>query len=78
MEASLFLDYFREGCLGLPRGSDEFFVKLWQEGRLKYVGANIKPDAIDELSARLICATLNNKERILLVLPDRMPRPVQI
>lgn len=54
----------------LPRSNDEAFVRLWQEGRLRFSGSTESPDAIDEWSARLVCATLRQRERLLIVLPD--------
>ncbi len=68
------IGYLAQGFSGLPRSADDFFVKLWHEGRLQFSGRSGCPDRFDEMSARLVCATLHQRERLLIILPDRVPR----
>ena len=54
---------------GLPGTIDEFFRRLWDEHRLRYVGPE-KLDLCDELSARLAIAAMVNHRLILIAFPD--------
>lgn len=54
----------------LPRCQDAFFQGTWQKGRLRYKGEPIKDDVIAEFSARLICAAINEKRQLLLLIPE--------
>lgn len=51
-----------------------YFRRLWKEGKLSVRGSNLEKipfDFIDEYCARLVCQTLLNKDRILVVTPDQ-------
>lgn len=61
--------YWSQIFEGMYRSNDTFFDKLWKERRLK-ASNNIEPDEIDELSAKLVCATLHTKSKLLILLPD--------
>lgn len=65
-----------QSCSTLPCGKRPiFFSQLWAERRLQFHSEERKEaDVIDELSARLACAALSRRERLLIVLPDRQPR----
>lgn len=58
----------------LPRAKDPAFVRLWRNGRLQFAGDAKPPDRLDELSARLVCATIHQGERLMIVLPDYQSR----
>src|SRR5215510_11481653 len=59
----------------LPGCQDELFTGLWKSQRLKY-GLTVQqlPDQIDEYCARMICAAVTTRERLLVVLPDSKPK----
>ncbi|MCD6506490.1 hypothetical protein J7M22_07660 [Candidatus Poribacteria bacterium] len=68
-----FYQWLDEAFFVLPRSNELFFQRLWQEGRLNIDPSLGSPDIIDERSARLICATLHRRERLLIVLPNASP-----
>jgi len=68
-----FYNWLHEVFSRLPRSNEPFFRKLWQERRLKIDSSLGRPDLIDELNARLVCAALHQNVRLLLVLPDSSP-----
>lgn len=70
MKDFVFSEWLYKNFESLPRCKDDFFLKLWQNGRMRYSGNSGVFDTIDELSARLVCATLHNRRRILVILPD--------
>jgi hypothetical protein len=73
VEAQEFISWLNNGFDSLPRCKDPFFAKLWQDGKLIYGtkgGGLVQYDLFAELSARLVCATIYEKQQILLILPD--------
>lgn len=64
----------------LPCGKNpSFFGRLWLEKRLRFHGSGQKEtDAIDELSARLACAALSTRKRVLIILPNKEPRRIAL
>lgn len=69
------LDWLTNIFTTLPGCGDGLFKGLWIDGRLKYGHPTPhQHDNIDEYSARLVCATVSRRERLLLVLPDFQPR----
>lgn len=69
------LDWITNTFANLPGCGDDLFRGLWTDRRLRYGHPTPdQHDAIDEYSARLICATVSRRERLLIVLPDFHPR----
>src|SRR5262245_39352549 len=69
------LDWIINAFEVLPGCRDGLFEGLWNKQRLRFGRAVAQPhDKTDEYSARLVCATVARRERILLVLPDFQPR----
>jgi len=63
-----------EDCLAhLPGVATDTYRAIWQKGVLRFSDQDIKPDLVDELSARLVCNALAEKQQLLIVLPDRAP-----
>ena len=64
----------------LPCGeAPDGFTQLWSDKRLQFNGPGAgNHDVIDELSARLACATLTSHKRLLITLPDRQPRRIAL
>lgn len=71
---SAFSDWLYRCFESLPRCKDDFFLKLWHNGRMRYAGKSGVFDTIDELSARLVCATISTRKQILIMLPDVDPK----
>lgn len=67
-------DWIKHSLEVLPRSAEPFLALLWQQHRLRYGDANLSGDAIDEISARLVCAALDRREQLLVILPDNQPR----
>ena len=74
MIESAFSDWLYRCFESLPRCKDDFFLKLWHNGRMRYAGRSDAFDTIDELSARLVCAALSNRKHFLIILPDDEPK----
>lgn len=60
----------RPSLLSLPGSDDHLFKKLWIEDRLRFGPDAMAGDAFDEATARLVCAAIRNRARLLVVLPD--------
>ncbi len=58
----------------LPRNKEAFFRELWAEKKLKFAGMEGQTDPIDLYCAQLVCTTLSQQQRLLIVLPDHAPR----
>lgn len=54
----------------LPRCQDLFFRYLWQQGHAHLERTDEAIDLYDNLSARLLCAALESRQPLLIVLPD--------
>ena len=67
------VDWLTSQFMALPRSQDRFFDCLWQQEHLRLVGANATSDLYDHLSARLVCAALQRRQSLLIVLPDALP-----
>ncbi|MCO6512285.1 MAG: hypothetical protein J5I65_15990 [Aridibacter famidurans] len=73
MSAAEWLKILRGNIAALPIQDCEAFQRLWHDGRLRFTGAQPDPNALDALSAALVCSCLDNEQRLLIVLPDRSP-----
>lgn len=51
-------------------------MKLWDESRLQFEGAQTEADWIDECSAQILCAALSYGIPLLIILPDEAPHRV--
>jgi hypothetical protein len=60
----------QSSLLTLPGSDDNLFKKLWMEDRLRFGAEAVVGDAFDEATARLVCAAMRNRTRLLIVLPD--------
>jgi hypothetical protein len=69
-----FWDWLTQAFSNLPRSRDLFFRRLWSEGLLRFNQLGEIPDGLDEWSARLVCAGLERRQRLFIVLPDFQPR----
>jgi hypothetical protein len=58
----------------LPRSNDPFFRQLWHGKHLEFKSTDGKTDSSDIYAAQLVCASLEKKQSILLVLPDHASR----
>src|ERR1044072_6222705 len=67
-------DWLNKYLSGLVGCQDEFFRRLWEDGRLKHGSDFHQPNnALDESCARLVCATISTRSRLLQILPDTKP-----
>lgn len=56
----------------LPGSDDPLFARLWVEDRLRF-GTDAAPgDAFDEATARLVCAAVRARGRLVVILPDAL------
>lgn len=55
----------------LPGCNDQFFAAMWSSGRLSCGQDRSQLDSIDEVNARLVCASLERRTQLLVELPDR-------
>lgn len=62
----------------LPCSQDVFFREVWQKGRLRFEGAESQVDWVDKCCAQLACATLSQRNSLLIVLPDESPHRVPL
>lgn len=70
----MFFDWINSTFELLPGCQDELFQTLWEKKHLRFGSTDPQPhDEIDENCARLICASITNCERLLVVLPDFKP-----
>jgi hypothetical protein len=58
----------------MPGCDDELFHKLWLDGLLRFNQESQRVDDVDSTNARLVCATLRKRSRLIILLPDREPR----
>lgn len=58
----------------LPGCCDGLFEGLWKKQRLRFGRTAPHHDEIDDYCARLVCAAVTCRERLLLVLPDFQPQ----
>ncbi|KTB47805.1 hypothetical protein DEALK_06500 [Dehalogenimonas alkenigignens] len=70
MEVQEFAKWIRISFESLPRSKDPFFYKLWHDGKIRYKSNLVKQDLLGELCARLVCATIAEKQQTLLLMPD--------
>ncbi|HEY9671439.1 MAG TPA: hypothetical protein V6D11_08350 [Waterburya sp.] len=68
----MFWSWIADSFASLSGCDDDLFKNLWIRKRLSFDDQGV--DAIDEYSARLVCATLSRREHLLLVLPDLQSR----
>ncbi|MGC4036049.1 MAG: DrmE family protein [Chitinophagaceae bacterium] len=54
----------------MPTAKEEFFVRLWREGKIYYEDAGSSVDELDEISSKLACSALDKKILTLFILPD--------
>lgn len=57
----------------LPLRMEENYKAIWQKGVIRFKGGHNTPDFVDEVSARLICMALSERQPLLIVLPDHRP-----
>lgn len=69
-----FWGWLTQAFSNLPRSRDPFFRRLWGEGLLRFNQPGQIPDGLDEWSARLVCAALERRQQLFIVLPDFQPR----
>jgi hypothetical protein len=69
-----FWDWLTQAFSNLPRSRDPFFRRLWGEGLLRFNQPGQIPDGLDEWSARLVCAGLERRQQLFILLPDFQPR----
>lgn len=67
------LDWSAQAFRSLPGCEDGLFKYLWVDRRLRFSEREELPDTIDELSARLVCATLARRASLFISLPDYQP-----
>jgi len=70
IEKKELLKWVNDAFDALPRCHDPFFQGTWGKGRLRYKEEPIKHDLIAELSARLVCAAINENRQLLLLIPE--------
>lgn len=71
----MLFDWINNAFEALPGCHDGLFEGLWKKHRLRFGRPLPQPnDETDEYCARLVCAAIVCRERILLVLPDHQPR----
>ena len=71
----MLLEWIDSEIKTLPGCRDEFFRKLWVDGRLIFRhpdGSRPELDSIDGYNARLACAAIRKQERLLILQPDAM------
>lgn len=69
----MLLEWIDRELKTLPGCRDEFFRKLWVDRRLVYRdsdGSRPELDSIDDYNARLACASIRKRERLLIFQPD--------
>lgn len=54
----------------VPVGQDEFFRRLWRDGRLRYRGETLAAGGIEELSARVLATAVRRRSSLFVVLPS--------
>lgn len=57
----------------LPKVGTDTYKAIWSRGILRFSSQKIQPDLVDELSARLVCTALAEKQLLLISLPDYAP-----
>lgn len=62
-----------DGFAEIKGCNDELFNSLWRQGRLKYDAEYYRPDAIDQVNARLLCAAIEAGQNLLILQPDYRP-----
>jgi hypothetical protein len=58
----------------IPVGEEDFFKKLWSDGRLRYSGKTLASGNVEEMSARLLSTALRRRKSLFVVLPEMLPR----
>jgi len=58
----------------LPGCDDDLFTELWSRRAIVLADSQDRIDSIDEYNARLVCAALSGRHRLLIVLPDTQIR----
>ncbi len=58
----------------VPVGQEEFFRRLWRDGRLRYRGESLAAGGIDELSARVLATAVRRRSSLFVVLPSEEAR----
>ena len=71
-EAQYWDDVIQKTTL-IPVGQEEFFRRLWRNGRLRYKGDQLRVGAIEELSARMLATTVRRRRSLFVVLPESRP-----
>jgi hypothetical protein len=54
----------------IPVGQEDFFRRLWRGGRLRYKGAPLQSDSVDELSARMLVTAVRRKTSLFVLMPS--------
>jgi hypothetical protein len=57
----------------IPVGQEDFFRRLWRDGRLRYKGAQLGSGTIEELSARMLATAIRRRRSLFVVLPAFRP-----
>lgn len=58
---------------GLPGCGDDLFGRLWADRGLTFDSSGLGADALDEYSARLVCANTVGRRNLFIGLPDDSP-----
>lgn len=62
--------WIEKALTAMPVSSEDFFKKLWKEGKIHYDHDSSLIDDIDEISSKLTCSALDKRIYFLVVLPD--------
>lgn len=63
-------EWIEKALSAMPAGNEEFFKKLWKDGKIHYDHDSSLIDDIDEISSKLSCSALDKRIYFLIVLPD--------
>lgn len=62
----------------MPSSQDNFFLSVWEKGRLRFEGGENSVDEVDRHSAQLICAAQIQRKSLLIILPDEVPHRIPL
>lgn len=63
-------EWISDALVTLPGCNEELFQRLLIEKRLRFSNRELHIDIVDGSNARLVCAALNTRKNLFLVLPD--------